>query len=251
MNTFPSMFVNAHTAESGNILMQDLTGIKFGNLVVIRPTDARSGGHILWETKCVCGSFSLVLASNLISGRTKSCGCLQHPIRDLTGMRFGRLIVTGLSNKRTSCGGVMFLCSCDCGNIVHASANHLKQGQIRSCGCLQKEMISNLGKKQTGPLSPSWKTGITDEDRMQGRNFQGYSEWRNAIYVRDDYICQKCFKRGGRLNAHHIESYADNKELRTDTGNGVTLCEMCHKDYHRNYGNHSTREKFEDFLARC
>ena len=43
------------------------------------------------------------------------------------------------------------------------------------------------------------------------------------------------------LNVHHIERYADNKELRTDINNGITLCYDCHKKI---YGKEKELEKY-------
>lgn len=56
----------------------NLAGKRFGRLLVLRETEHRIGtGHILWEVECDCGQVNLVTSANLISGNTKSCGCLQ------------------------------------------------------------------------------------------------------------------------------------------------------------------------------
>lgn len=65
-----------------------------------------------------------------------------------------------------------------------------------------------------------------------GRKTSEYKEWRKAVFERDNYTCQLCGKRGGKLNAHHIERYRNCIERRTDISNGITLCDACHKKTH-------------------
>ena len=71
---------------------------------------------------------------------------------------------------------------------------------------------------------------------MINRNYPEYIQWRNEVFIRDSFTCQVCGKYGSTLNAHHIESFRDNTELRTALSNGITLCEECHKDFHHQYG---------------
>lgn len=81
-----------------------------------------------------------------------------------------------------------------------------------------------------GPRHRCWKGGIANErdrDMMTNR----YKEWRQSVFERDDYTCQDCGERGGRLNAHHVKRYADYPELRYDAENGKTLCVSCHYAY--------------------
>lgn len=61
---------------------------------------------------------------------------------DITGKRFGRLTVVKRVENRVSISGrqyAMWLCKCDCGKTKIASTGNLRQGQVRSCGCLQKD----------------------------------------------------------------------------------------------------------------
>lgn len=94
-----------------------------------------------------------------------------------------------------------------------------------------------------------WKT---DEEREKDRSLYGdkYNEWRNAVYVRDNYICQCCGNnKGGNLNAHHLNGYAWCKDERLDVNNGITLCEECHKLFHSLYGRgNNTLEQFIEFI---
>ena len=54
-------------------------------------------------------------------------------------------------------------------------------------------------------------------------------DWRMAVFQRDNFTCQHCGARGGRLNAHHIKPFKAHPELRHDLANGQTLCVPCHK----------------------
>lgn len=83
-----------------------------------------------------------------------------------------------------------------------------------------------------GEFHPNWKGGITPQNQ-KGRNSREYHEWRAAVFGRDKFICQCCGKRGGELNAHHIEPWADNPDKRYDVANGITLCVDCHKSAHK------------------
>ena len=56
----------------------DITGQRFGRLVAVRETSDRQCGKVLWEARCDCGATVLVVAGNLRSGNTRSCGCLQR-----------------------------------------------------------------------------------------------------------------------------------------------------------------------------
>jgi hypothetical protein len=66
--------------------MKKLKGLRFGRLQAIAPTKVRKDGKIVWECQCDCGETVFVISKNLISGNTKSCGCLK---RDLDIARKG------------------------------------------------------------------------------------------------------------------------------------------------------------------
>jgi len=224
----------------------DLTGERFGKLIAIRPLEERTNsGQIRWLCKCDCGNTTTVTTSTLTSGHTRSCGCLQERIRDLTGQRFGRLTVISLLPERRNRAAV-WRCSCDCGNFVDVIGGSLVSEGTRSCGCLARDIASS----RKGPLSPSWNPDLTDEDRTARHDYSGYKEWRLMIYKRDNYTCQKCGSVGKKLNAHHIESFSGNPKLRTEMSNGITLCVDCHKDFHHKYSNYdNNREQFEEWMS--
>ncbi len=72
----------------------------------------------------------------------------KNEFRDETGKRFGRLVVKSRVENRIviqKSGGkkkyVRYLCQCDCGNLHRADVGSLRQGHVRSCGCLGKETV--------------------------------------------------------------------------------------------------------------
>ena len=67
---------------------------------------------------------------------------------DLSGMTFGRLTIIrkdGNINGRTA-----WLCKCTCGNEKTVITKYLKNGAVKSCGCLKKEQLSSKAKDYTG-----------------------------------------------------------------------------------------------------
>jgi hypothetical protein len=79
----------------------------------------------------------------------KSCGCMSKAnyfkAKDLTGLRFDRLLVLEKTDKRDKHNGsIIWKCMCDCGNIKMVEGNSLqnknKKCLTRSCGCLAKEV---------------------------------------------------------------------------------------------------------------
>ena len=64
------------------------------------------------------------------------------------------------------------------------------------------------------------------------RNTPEYRLWREKVYTRDNFTCQRCKKSGLKLNAHHIKRWIDSIELRYEISNGITLCEKCHRLEH-------------------
>ena len=67
-------------------------------------------------------------------------------INDLTGRRFGRLIVLKRIDKRSKNRHIMYLCKCDCGSNSEIRSEGLLSGNTKSCGCLLKEKSSERAK---------------------------------------------------------------------------------------------------------
>lgn len=112
--------------------------MRFGRLTAIERT-CRKGAAYSFLCRCDCGNEVEVRQSNLSSGRTRSCGCLR--VVDLTGQRFGRLLVTALAGKKVypKSTVLIYRCRCDCGNETEVFASSLRSKMTKSCGCLNRE----------------------------------------------------------------------------------------------------------------
>lgn len=66
--------------------------------------------------------------------------------KNISGQRFGRLIVLESTNDRKPNGSIVWRCLCDCGNITLSISSELKRGNKKSCGCLSKEVAAITAK---------------------------------------------------------------------------------------------------------
>lgn len=135
---------------------KQLLGMTFTDLTVIADEGSRKSraGKSMgryWRCRCRCGQETVVQATNLLIGKTKSCGCRARRIHD--SQRFGR----GLSsaNPGTVYGRLTIIsaaeplvmptriakrvrCRCECGEERVVMIEHLRSGQTQSCGCAAK-----------------------------------------------------------------------------------------------------------------
>lgn len=116
---------------------KNLAGKRFGKLTVPEPTKQRVRNAVVWRCRCDCGNEILVESRCLKPGVIYSCGCEKSPfdgVKDLTGLRFGKLSVIGKSGNKAKDGNPLWLCQCDCGNTIETTKRRLITGNTRSCG---------------------------------------------------------------------------------------------------------------------
>lgn len=117
---------------------------------------------------------------------------------DITGNRYGRLTV--ISRNERPGHIVYWNCICDCGNTHIAAGAQLKNGHIRSCGCLHNELSAerakNLFTKHNGHgtrLYSIWCSMRTRCNNPNTKNYKDYggrgikvcSEWNDFVKFRD------------------------------------------------------------------
>ena len=94
-----------------------------------------------------------------------------------------------------------------------------------------KEAREKIGASHRGDKSVNWRGGITPKHKAIRCSM--YTKlWREAVFTRDNFTCQKCDIRGGKLHAHHILFFSQYPEVRFAINNGTTLCNKCHKKEH-------------------
>lgn len=67
----------------------ELAGKVFGRLTVRKYAGRNRSGNLLWSCSCSCGNSVSVLSSNLMGGKTQSCGCLNQENRIKHGYLVG------------------------------------------------------------------------------------------------------------------------------------------------------------------
>lgn len=55
--------------------VKDLTGKRFGRLLVVERAENSKSGNARWTCRCDCGGITVAIGSHLLAGHTKSCGC--------------------------------------------------------------------------------------------------------------------------------------------------------------------------------
>lgn len=131
-------------------------GCQVGKLTVEAPTSQRKNGYIVWQCRCSCGGEILLDTRCLQRGTVRDCGCenaVKLAQKDLTGMRFGKLVCLESTGEKSSTGGIVWRCRCDCGRECLATTTHLTHGYKKSCGCLSHPPLKNFVGKRFGMLT--------------------------------------------------------------------------------------------------
>jgi len=223
------------------VTKRDISGEKFGLLTATEEYRSTSSGRV-WKCICGCGQEVERTYSRLIRGKSISCGCVKKPnpnTNNLHNKTFGRLTVKErVDNDRHHKS--RWRCECECGGPVFVIGSDLLSGKTTSCGCYKNSQVKdNLKGYQLGlqgHKNPNWKGGKSTESHLI-RTSKAYKEWRDDVFRKYDYSCQRCQKRGGDIEAHHILNFSKYKDERLNRSNGIVFCKICHRDFHTMYGN--------------
>ena len=127
----------------------DETGKRYGYLTVLKRAEniitPNGRSHVAWLCKCDCGNEVIVRGSCLRNGHAKSCGCHTHGNRIINeiGNKYGKLTVIERVGSDSD-HKALWRCKCDCGNEIITTGKRLRNGTVRSCGCLKSFKESDI-----------------------------------------------------------------------------------------------------------
>jgi len=137
---------------------------------------------------------------------------LSKRMKDIAGVRFGRLVAIEPIGIQESTNGVIWKCQCDCGNKTQVTTAVLRNGNTVSCGCFQKEQ-SRKAYLKLGDL-PACKALWHDYRKSaRKRNIEFTLTFEQFRQITQS----KCFYCG----IEPKRSFADNRFLTPYITNGI------------------------------
>jgi len=203
--------------------MIDLTGQKFGRLLVLERQGSNKSRAALWRCECECGNQRVVVTHQLNSGKTRSCGCLANDLsserltKDMVGQKCGRLTVIS-RGENDPCGRAQWNRICECGNTKLVRGYSLRSGKTVSCGCYVREMERPFyrGRYTKHPLGDTWR-GMIDRctnpkhamaHRYTERGITVCEEWLNDPWAFIRYVEENLGPKP--TPEHTLDRYPDN-----------------------------------------
>ena len=216
--------LNAGAVSCGCTKNKDLTGQRFGKLVVLERAGKNKSRATVWKCQCDCGNVCEKSIGELNSGFAKSCGCSWRQPAVHEGERFGKLTAVRPTEKR-SAKSVVWECRCDCGATIEIRATMLTSGHTTSCGCTKKELdeerdfknvltyvngtciefARNIGKTRT---STSLDTGVRGVILKDGK-YQAHIYFQKKRYYLGRYSRLEDAVEARKRAEYRIEEYVE------------------------------------------
>ena len=146
---------------------------------------------------------------------------------DLTGQRFGRLVVVSMADRRPG-DPVKWMCRCDCGNTKTVDGVLLRQGETRSCGCLHRELVrermTTHGTKHPR-LHRVWAGMLNRTRNPNASNYKYYGG--RGICVCEDWLDYASFEEWALASGYNESSEYGKCTLDRIDDNGNYSPENC------------------------
>lgn len=193
-----------------------------------------------------CGQEFETRIDNIVSGHTKSCGCLNRQ-ENLVGKTFGRWEVIKPGSRYG-----YWLCRCKCGQEKEVYYSSLLNGKSQSCGCYRSEKASTTMKEWNDQHPRIKKEKIKKETNLERMIGHTYGELRvlgdsgERAKGGDILILCQCscgniitttsskLKSGHTTSCGHLSSKGEEKIIKTLLSMGIKF---------------KTQKTFEDFVS--
>ena len=218
-----------HSRDQAKKLCDDLTGSRFGRLIVVSRSGADKLGRAQWLCHCDCGGSTSSMGFSLRNGNTKSCGCIRSEAsrsraKDVAGHRFGMLIAE--QRVIDDAGRGKWLCRCDCGNEVLRFASPLINGVTVSCGCAVKTNNQRPGLRSAKVRALGAVQSSRRRARTRGAGGSFTAEDIARLHKLQRGKCACCGKKlGNAFHRDHINPLALGGSNRIE--NIQLLCSAC------------------------
>ena len=163
----------------------NLVNQKFNNLKVIELSDKKCAKKRYWKCICDCGNYTDIETSKLVSGWTKSCGCLYKD--NILGLKSGKLVVIKFDKIQDN--RAYWICKCECGNITRLNTNAIKSGHTKSCGCNLNSGKTNCQWKGVGEMSGGYWCGIVKRAKKSNLELNITKEYIWNLFLKQDKKC--------------------------------------------------------------
>lgn len=101
-------------------------------------------------------------------------------MKDIAGMRFGRLLVKERDGYARSGRQPTWRCVCDCGEVAYVTSTRLNKGETKSCGCLRRDVSSAFRKSKTTHgmrNTPEYRTWTSMRERCRNPNSKSWTHY--------------------------------------------------------------------------
>ena len=207
-------------------------GDTFG-LLTVEALNTEKHHNRQWLCRCQCETVKSIQERHLLSGHTKSCGCLRRQTGakaalDLTGKRFGRLVALEPTKERRK-SSVVWRCRCDCGREAECETENLTRGKVRSCGCLQVEQ-----RKKNMATAIHFVDGTCVENIAFQKQIATNTSGRRGVTRRKNGTWRACMDfRGRRYDLGTYRSFDEAVAARLE---GEKMYEKFLADYYAEQG---------------
>lgn len=179
----------------------DLHGKQFGTLTVLGLTESefQIEKRKIWKCQCTCGTIvhrrgkSLTRDAYIYCGQP-SCIDKKKPQKNLTGLKFGKLLVIQLEPVKRK-RNTTWKCQCECGNITYVGTAELNSGHTETCGCSKANSLRMARAKRT-------------ENRKDPRI--QLAKWVFKRHYNDDNLLFEEFLEMSQLNCHYCDTPPSN-----------------------------------------